>query len=146
MVAPKLATGVGGRVSRLERVTGGDPPVVAAVEQADVVDARVVQDGRGPGCRDLAGPASRPLLVGLADGVTPVEDHRRVVRDPQRAERGLELVRRTSVPVGRILEPVRVEVERPGQVAVGVLLRHPEVDVEEEEPIPVVRLPDARRR
>ena len=60
------------------------------------------------------------------------------MRDPQRAERAFELLRRTSVPVGRVLEPVRVEVVRPGQVAVGVLLRHPEVDVEEEESIPVV--------
>src|SRR5439155_9851335 len=53
---------------RLERVARPDPPVVAAVEQADVVDAGVAQDHRRSARRDLPGPASRPLLVGVAFG------------------------------------------------------------------------------
>ena len=65
---------------RLERQARGDPPVVAAVEQADVLDAGVAQDQCGARRRDLAGPSARPLLVGVADRVAAVDDDRRVVR------------------------------------------------------------------
>ena len=52
--------------------------------------------------------------------------------DPERPERRLELGRRAAIPVGRVLEPVRVEVERAGQMAVRVFLGDTEVDVEQE--------------
>src|SRR5439155_17765961 len=44
---------------RFERVTGLSPGVVAAVEQADVVDAAVVQDQRGASGGNLAGATAR---------------------------------------------------------------------------------------
>ena len=80
-------------------MAGLHPGVVAAVEEADVVDAAVAQDQRGAGGGDLAGSASGPFLVRIAFGVAAVEDDRRVVGDAERAERRLELLRRAAVPV-----------------------------------------------
>jgi hypothetical protein len=115
-------------------VAGLDPGVVAAVEQADVVDAAVAEDQRRTARGDLPGPASRPLLVGVAFRIAAVEDHRGVVGDAERAQRRLELFGRAAVPVDRVLELVRVEVERAREVVLRVLLGHAEVDVEEEVP------------
>jgi hypothetical protein len=134
IVAPKASTGSGRRSVGLHRIAGLDPPVVAAIEQADVVDTGVAQDHQRAGRGDLARPPARPLLVGAADRVAAVDDDRRVTRDPEAAERLVERLRRPAVPVDRILEPVRVEVGAPGDVALRVLLRDPEVDVEQEEP------------
>ncbi len=117
----------------LERVARPDPPVVAAVEQADVVDAGVAQDHQRAGRRDLAGPPAGPLLVGVALGVAAVDDDRRVMGDAQRAQGGVDGLGRAAVPVGRVLEPVRVEVEGTRDVALGVFLGHAEVHVEEQE-------------
>ena len=61
-------------VDGLERVALADPAVVAAVEEPDVVDARVAQDQARPRGGDLAGPAARPLLVRVALGVAAVDD------------------------------------------------------------------------
>ena len=72
-------------IDGLERIAALDPPVVAAVEQPDVVDAGVAQDHQRPGRRDLAGPAARPLLVGVTLGVAAVDDDRRVGGDAERA-------------------------------------------------------------
>jgi len=44
----------------------------------------------------------------------------------------LELLRRSAVPVGRILEPVGVEIQRTRDVVLLVLLDNPGVDVEEQ--------------
>ena len=116
---------------RLDRVAFADPPVVPAVEKADIVDARVAQDQRGAGGGDLPGPAARPLLVRVALGVAPVEDHGRIGRDPERPQRMIKLGRRPAIPVGRRLEPVGVEIVGARDVTVGVLLGYPEVHVEE---------------
>ena len=120
-------------VDGLDRVALLDPPVVAAVEQPDVVDAGVAHDHQRPRRRDLAGPATRPLLVGLALGVAAVDDDRRVAGDAERLERGRDRLGRAAVPVGRVLEPVGVEVVRARDVALGVLLGDAEVDVEQQE-------------
>src|SRR5581483_11512149 len=53
---------------RLERLAAADPRVVPAVQQADVVDARVREDQRRTGGRDLPGAAAGPLLVRMAFG------------------------------------------------------------------------------
>src|SRR3989442_3736502 len=84
---------------RLERVARPDPPVVAAVEQADIVDAGVAQDHRRPAGCDLPGPSSRPLLVRVAFGVAAIEDDRCVAGDSERAQGLLELLRRAAVTV-----------------------------------------------
>jgi hypothetical protein len=42
---------------RLERVSGLDPVVVATIEQADVVDARITEDERRSTRGDLPGPS-----------------------------------------------------------------------------------------
>ena len=76
----------------LDRVAVADPPVVAAVEQADVVDARVAQDHQRARRRDLPRPATRPLLVGIALGVAAVDHDGRVLRDAEAADRGVELL------------------------------------------------------
>ena len=55
------------------------------------------------------------------------------MRDPERAQRRLELLGRAAVPVDRVLELIRVEVERAREVVLLVLLGNPEVDVEEQE-------------
>src|SRR5207247_1059823 len=116
---------------RFERVTGLNPGVVAAVEQADVVDAAVVQDQRGASGGNLAGATARPFLIGVAFGVAAVQAHGRIVRDAERAHGLLEHLRWTAIPVQRILELVGVEIERTRKVVLLVLLRNPEVDVEE---------------
>src|SRR5204863_5006913 len=46
---------------------------------------------------------------------------------------GLDRRRRAAVPVGRVLEPVRVEVVGAWDMPLGVLLGHAEVDMEEKE-------------
>ena len=120
-------------IDGLERIAALDPPVVAAVEQADVVDSGVAQDHQRAGRRDLAGSAARPLLLGVALGVATVDDDRRVGRDAQRAEGGLDDLRGAPVPVDRVLQPVRVEEEGARDVALGIFLGDPEVDVEEQE-------------
>ena len=130
---PNDGTGVGSRSVGLERVARPNPRVVAAVEQADVVDAGVAQDHRRARGGDLPGSTPRPLLVGVALGVAAVEDDRRVVGDAERAHGGIELLGRPAVPVDRVLELVRVEVERPREVILLVLLGDAEVDVEEQE-------------
>ena len=94
-----------------------------------------VQDERRAGRGDLPCAPTRPLLVRAPLGVAAVEDDRRVVRDAEALHRLLELGRRSAVPVDGVLEPVRVEVERAGKVALLVLLGHAEVDVEEEEAV-----------
>ena len=65
---------------------------------------------------------------------------------PERSQGGLELLGRAAVPVGRVLEPVRVEVERAREVALGVLLGHAEVDVEQDEPARRAAASGGRRR
>src|SRR5207248_3197880 len=106
--------------------------VVAAIEEADVVDARVAKDQRGPAGGDLSGPASRPFLVGVAFGIAPVEDDGGVGRDAEGAQGNLELFRGAAVPIARILQPVRVEVKCPGDVVLLGLLWKAGVDVDEE--------------
>jgi hypothetical protein len=78
---------------------------------------------------------SRPLLVGVSLGIAAVEDDRGVVGDSERPQRSLELARRSAVPVLRILEPVRVEIQRTRDVTLLVLLGDPEIDVKEQEPV-----------
>src|SRR5439155_2373717 len=119
--------------NRLQWVARLDPPVIASVEEADVVDAAVAQDQRRACRRDLAGPTPRPLLVRIAFGIAAVENDGRVERDSERAESFFELLRRSAVPVIRVLEPIGVEVERPRDVALLVLLPYPEIHVEEQE-------------
>ena len=137
LYSPDGATGRLGLVEdSLERVSGLDPVIVATIEQPDVVDARVSKDERRAAGSDLSGSTSRPLLVGVAFGIAAVEDDGGVARDPERAQGGLELFRSTAVPVRRILEPVRVEIERPGDVVLLVFLRHAEIDVEQLERAP----------
>ena len=122
----------GARVG-LERVARPNPRVVAAVEQAHVVDTGVAQDQRCTAGGDLAGSTPRPLLVRVALRVAAVEDDGRVVRDSERAHGETELLRRPALPVDGILELVGVEVERPRKVPFRVLLGDAEVDVEEQE-------------
>ena len=107
--------------------------VVAAIEESDIVDARVAKDQCGAAGGNLSGPASRPFLVGVAFGIAPVEDDGGVGRDANGAQGNLELFRGAAVPIARILQPVRVEVKCPGNVVLLVLLWNAEVDVEEEE-------------
>src|SRR5207253_1861677 len=118
----------------LQRITCLDPVVVSAIEQADVVDAGVTKDQGRTACGDLSGPASGPFLVGVALGIAAVEDDRGVVGDPEPAQGCLKLFWRSTVPVARILKAVRVQVQRPGNVILLVLLRNAKVDVEEQEP------------
>ncbi len=117
----------------LERIARPNPRVVAAVEQAHVVDAGVAQDQRRAAGGDLAGSTPRPLLVRVALRVAAVEDDGRVVRDSERAHGETELLRRPALPVDGVLELVGVEVERTGEVPFRVLLGDAEVDVEEQE-------------
>ena len=135
MGAPNDSTGSGCRGVTLERVTGANPGVVAAVEKTDVLDAAVAKDERGAARGDLSGAATGPLLVGVSFGVAPVQDDGRVVGDSEASQRILELLRRAAVPVDRALELVRIEVERPREVVLRVLVRHSEVDVEEQEAV-----------
>ena len=118
---------------RLELVPRLHPVVEPAVEDADVLDAGVGQDERRARGGDLTRAATWPLLVRAPLGVAAVEDDGRVVRDAEALHRLLELGRRAAVPVDGVLEPVRVEVEGAGEVALLVLLGDAEVDVEEEE-------------
>src|SRR5204862_1398673 len=90
------------------------------------------EDQRCSGCRDLAGSAAWPALVGVALGVAAVQDYGGVVADPERPQRCVELFGRAAVPVARALDLVCIEVERAGKVAVRVLLGNAEVDVEEQ--------------
>ena len=132
-MTPKDVDGRGRAKDGLERVAALDPPVVAAVEQPDVVDPGVAQDHQRPRGGDLAGATARPLLLGVALGVAAVDDDRRVAGDAERAQGRIDHFGRAPVPVGRILEPVRVEEERARDVALGVFLGHAEVHVEEQE-------------
>ncbi len=66
-------------------------------------------------------------------GVPSVEDDRRLVRDPERAQRYVELGGRAAVPADRVLELIRVEIEGPREVVLLVLLGNPEIDMEEQE-------------
>ncbi len=118
----------------LDRVSGADPPVIATVEQSNIVHAGIAQDHQRTCRGDLAGTPPRPLLVGVALGVATVEDDRRVAGDPELPDRGVEDVGGSAVPVGRILEPIGVEVQGSRDVILCVLLGDAEVDVEEEEP------------
>ena len=130
---PNDGTGVGSRGVDLQRVPGPNPRVVAAVEHADVSDTAVVQDQSGARGRDLPGPPSRPLLVGVAFRVPAVEDDRRVMRDPEPAQGCVQLIRGAAIPAHRVLEQVRVEIQRLGKMVLLVLLGNPEIDVEEQE-------------
>ncbi len=76
----------------LDRVAGADPPVVATVEQPDIVDAGVREDHQCAGSRDLTRASARPLLVRITFGIAPVDDDRRVLGDPERADRPVELL------------------------------------------------------
>src|SRR5205085_6055213 len=76
---------------RLQRITGLNPVVVSAIEQADVVDAGVMEDQGRTARGNLSGTASRPLLVGVALGVATIKDDSRVAGDPERAQGRLEL-------------------------------------------------------
>lgn len=105
--------------------------VVSAIEQADVVDAGVPQDQRRPAGGDLPGSTARPFLVGMPFRVTAIEDDRCVTGYPECAHDRLEPLGRSAVPVRRILEPVGVEIERPGDVILLVLFRNAEVDMEQ---------------
>jgi hypothetical protein len=67
----------------------------------------------------------------MALSVAAIKDDRGVVRDAERPQRHLEFLGRAAVPVPWILEPVRVEIQRPGNVTVLVLFRNPEIDVED---------------
>src|SRR3989442_12809203 len=116
-----------------KRVAGAYPPVVAAIEKPHVVDAGVTQDHQRPGGGDLPRPSARPLLVRMALGVASVDDDRRVVGDAKRSQRGFERLGRSPVPVGRILQPVGVEVMRPRDMALRVFLGDAKVHVEEDE-------------
>ena len=53
--------------------------------------------------------------------------------DPELAKREIDRPRRSAVPVDRVLQPVCVQVARPGDVPLGVFLWHPKVHVEEQE-------------
>src|SRR5438874_3429219 len=108
--------------------------VVSAIEQADVVDAGVTKDQCRTACGDLSGSASRPFLVGVALGIPTIEDDRRLAGDPERAQGCLELFWRSTVPISRILKAIRVQVQRPGDVILLVLLRNSKIDMEEPEP------------
>ncbi len=130
---PNDVIGVGLAKRGLDRVSRPHPRVVAPVEQPDVVDARVAQDQRRAGGGDLPGTTARPLLVGVPFGVAAIEDDRRVVGDSERTQGGFELLRRSALPVDGVLELVRVEVERAGEVILLVLLGDSEVHVEEQE-------------
>jgi hypothetical protein len=68
---------------RFERVSGLDPVIVAAVEQANIGRARITKDERRLAGGDLSGSASRPFLVGMAFGIAAMEDDGDVPRDPQ---------------------------------------------------------------
>ena len=130
------AEGVDGRgraKDGLERVAALDPPVVATVEQPDVIDPGVAQDHQGPCGGDLAGATARPLLLGVALGVSTVDHDRRVAGDAEGAQGRIDHFGGAPIPVGRILEPVRVEEERARDVSLGVFLGHAEVHVEEQE-------------
>jgi hypothetical protein len=60
--------------------------------------------------------------------------------DAELAEACVEVGRATAVPVDRVLEPVRVQEQRAGQVTLGVFLGHAEVHVEQKESGVVVGL------
>ena len=75
---------------RLQRITRLDPPVIAAVEQSDVVNPGVPQDRDGPSCGDLSGPSAGPLFVGVALCVAAVHNDRRVVADSKGPQRRVE--------------------------------------------------------
>jgi len=126
--------GGGGTDRGLDRIAGADPPVVPAVEETDVVDAGIAQDHQRACRRDLTGSPSRPLLVRLADGVAAIQHHGRVAGDAEAAEGRIELLRGAAVPIGRILERVRIQVQGARDMAFLVLVRHAEVDVEQDEP------------
>ncbi len=72
-------------------MTGLHPPVVAPVQQTDVLDAAVRQDQGGARRGDLAGATPRPLLVRVSLRVAPVEDDGGVERDAELSECRLEL-------------------------------------------------------
>src|SRR2546429_6829447 len=108
--------------------------VVSAIEQPDVVDAGVTQDQGRAACGDLSGSASGPFFVGVALGIPTIKNDRRFAGDPERAQGCLKLFWRSTVPISRILEAVPVQVQRPGDVILLVLLRHSKIDMEEPEP------------
>ena len=116
-----------------QRISGLDPVVVAAIEEADVVDARVAKNQCRAAGRDLSRPATRPFLVGVAFGIAAIEDDGGVARDAERPQGDLELFRGAAVPIARILQLVGVEIKRPGNVVLFVLFPNAEVDVKEKE-------------
>ncbi len=69
----------------------------------------------------------------MAFGIAAIQDDGGVGRDAEEPQGDLEFFRGAAVPVARILQPVRVEIERSGNVVLFVLLRNAEVDVEEQE-------------
>ena len=112
---------------------GLDPPVIAAVEEPHVVNARVPQDHQGTSRGDLSRASTGPLLVRVALRVASIDDDCRVMGDAERSKRRLDGLGRPAVPVRGVLEPVGVEVERSRDMSVRVFLRHAEIDVEEDE-------------
>ena len=113
-------------------VPGGDPCVVATIENSKVVDASVVENHRRTCSGDLTCPASRPLLIGVAFGVTAVENDGGVFGDTQRPHRFVNGLRRTTIPIVPAFQSVGVEVKRPGQMTVLVLLGDAEIHVKEQ--------------
>src|SRR3989442_330665 len=69
----------------------------------------------------------------MALGIAAIEDDGRVARDARGPQGDLEFLWGAAIPVARIFEAVRVEVERPGDVVLLVLFEDAEVDVKEEE-------------
>jgi len=102
-----------------QRVVVLDPVVPAAVEQADVVVAVVLELPVGVGRKPV--------------GVVAVEDDRRVLADAVAAHRLFEVLFREDVPAGLVLElRLPVEPDRAGRVALVVQFR---VDVDFHEPV-----------
>src|SRR5205809_1070202 len=71
--------------------------------------------------------------IAFAFSVAAVQHDRGVMADPELAKREIDRPRRSAVPVDRVLQPVCVQVARPGDVPLGVFLWHPKVHVEEQE-------------
>src|ERR1700674_4843036 len=114
---------------RFEPVSGPYPSVVTAVQDPDVSDPGIAQDQRSAAGGNLAGPPSRPFVLGVAFRVATVQNYGRVVCNAEGAKCCLELSRRPAVPIGAPFQPIGIEVERLRQVIFFVLLGQPKVDV-----------------
>ena len=130
--APKATTGVGSRGT----VSSGLPSrTQRSYPPSRIRTSRTPAYVRIRSARVAAiWPARRPghFSFGVALRVPAVEDHGGVCRDAERPDGLVELRRRAAVPVGRVLQPVRVQVEGAGQMALRILVGHAEVHVEEE--------------